>query len=160
MSGLTAGMTGAQALDRFERILAYAALLLIALVAVALARGVADGGHMPAVVWLHLASVALPLCLTPVMLLRRRGDSLHRTLGWIWATSMFATALVSFGIRDSATLSFSVIHIFSVVTVVTTPLLVLAARRGKLARHRQAALLTCDAHFEGLPDVALFSKKA
>ena len=28
------------------------------------------------------------------------------------------------------------------------------------ARHRQAELLTCDAHFEGLPDVALFSKKA
>lgn len=28
------------------------------------------------------------------------------------------------------------------------------------ARHRQAQLLTCDAHFEGLPDVVLFSKKA
>ena len=28
------------------------------------------------------------------------------------------------------------------------------------ARHRGAELLTCDAHFEGLPDVALFAKVA
>lgn len=28
------------------------------------------------------------------------------------------------------------------------------------ARQRQAQLLTCDAHFDGLPDVVFFSKKA
>ena len=28
------------------------------------------------------------------------------------------------------------------------------------ARHRGAELLTCDAHFEGLPDVALFARTA
>lgn len=28
------------------------------------------------------------------------------------------------------------------------------------ARHQHAELLTCDTHFEGLPDVALFPKKA
>jgi predicted nucleic acid-binding protein len=28
------------------------------------------------------------------------------------------------------------------------------------ARHQRAELLTCDAHFEGLPEVALFPKAA
>jgi uncharacterized membrane protein len=89
-------------------------------------------------IWLHLASVMLPLAITPVQLLRRRGDGAHRILGWIWALSLFATALISFGIRDINDGGFSFIHIFSIVTIVTMPMLVLAARHHRIARHRGA----------------------
>ena len=78
----------------------------------------------------------LPLAITPVQLLRRRGDRTHRTLGWIWAASLFATAVISFGIRDINDGGLSFIHIFSVVTIVSVPTLVLAARHHKIARHR------------------------
>ena len=113
---------------------------------------------MSPVIWAHLATVMLPLGLTPVQLLRRRGDAAHRTLGWIWAVSLFATALISFGIRDINDGGLSFIHIFSVVTIITVPMLVFAARYHRIARHRGAvrglvagALLTAG-YFTLIPD--------
>ena len=50
--------------------------------------------------------------------------------------SLFATALISFGIRDVNEGGFSFIHIFSIITVVTVPMLVFAARHHRIARHR------------------------
>ena len=69
---------------------------------------------------------------------RRRGDGVHRTLGWVWALSLFGTALISFGIRDVNDGGFSFIHIFSIITILTVPMLVFAARHHRVARHRRA----------------------
>ena len=91
-------------------------------------RGRAAWAEIGPLIWLHLATVMTPLAITPVQLLRRRGDGTHRALGWIWAVSLFGTALISFGIRDVNDGSLSFIHILSVVTIVAVPLLVLAAR--------------------------------
>lgn len=63
------------------------------------------------------------------------GDGAHRALGWIWAVSLFATALISFGIRGG---SLSLIHIFSVITIVTVPMFVWTARHRRIDRHRGA----------------------
>lgn len=122
--------------DLFERVLAYGAMLLIVLVTVALFKGRAEWDRADPLVWVHLGTVMTPLILTPVQLLRRRGDHWHRVLGWIWAVLMFTTALVSFAIPWPHHRGLNVIHIFSVITVVTVPMLVLAARNDRIAKHR------------------------
>lgn len=124
--------------DLYERVLALGAAFLLILALVALARGRAAWDKLSAPVVLHLLTVLLPLALTPVMLLRRRGDGAHRVIGWVWAALMFATAAISFAIHGAGQ-RLSFIHVLSGVVIVTVPLLVVAARRHNLARHRRAA---------------------
>lgn len=124
--------------DLFDRILSAAALILLAFVLTALWRGRGEWGEVPAFVWGHIATILLAVILTPVMLLRRRGDRLHRRLGWVWASSMALTAILTFGIRGLNQGSLSLIHILSAWTLVQVPLIVWAARTHRHRRHRGA----------------------
>lgn len=73
------------------------------------------------------------------MLLRRRGDRLHRRLGYVWVAAMGLTAALSFGIRTiSPSGGFSWIHILSAWTLIQIPLIVWSARMHNVARHRAA----------------------
>lgn len=78
----------------------------------------------------------LALAITPIQLLRKRGDRLHRRFGSIWAVVLFGTAVITFGIRDINDGHFSFIHLFSVLTIVMVPLLVWAAHSQKIVQHR------------------------
>ena len=123
--------------EMFDRLLAGAALILLACVLVALAKGLAQWGSVPAFIWGHILTILAALVLTPVMLLRRRGDRLHRQLGYVWVTAMGVTAALSFGIRTiSPSGGLSWIHILSAWTLVQVPLIVWSARTHNLARHR------------------------
>jgi uncharacterized membrane protein len=124
--------------ELFDRILSTAALLLLAFVFTALWRGRSEWGEVPAFVWGHIATIVLATLLTPVMLLRRRGDRLHRRLGWVWVASMALTAILTFWIRGINQGSLSLIHILSAWTLVQVPLIVWAARRHEHRRHRNA----------------------
>ena len=124
--------------DNYDRFLSAAAIALLAAVAAAIWRGRAEWGEAPDMVWSHIATIVLALVLTPVMLLRRRGDRLHRRLGWVWATAMAATAAMTFGIRGLNQGSLSLIHILSAWTLLQVPLIVWAARTHNVARHRGA----------------------
>ena len=124
--------------DRIDRILAAASLLLLFFVLAALARGRAEWHLLPPLLWTHILTVLVALALTPLMLLRRRGDRLHRRLGWIWAAALAGTALVSFGIRGIGNGSLSPIHLLSVWTLIQVPLVVRYARRHDHDRHRRA----------------------
>ena len=124
--------------DRYERILTGAAIVLLTAVAAALWRGRAEWGEVPPIVWFHIATIVGALALTPVMLLRRRGDRLHRLLGWIWCGSIAATAIASFWVRGLNGASLSFIHLLSAWTLIQVPLIVLAARSHNVARHRSA----------------------
>ena len=126
------------AADTYERVLAAGAVVLLAAVLTALVRGRAHWDAVPAVVWLHLGTILVALVLTPVMLLRPRGDRSHRRLGWVWCAAMFLTAAISFAIRDIGHGGFSVIHLLSVFTLVNVPLIVWAARTHNLRAHRRA----------------------
>jgi len=126
------------AADAFERVLAYGAIILLACVLVALAKGYPYWGKMQLQLWGHLATMIVALALTPVMLLRRRGDNQHRVLGRIWVVAMILTALISFTIRDSNDGSFSFIHILSAWTLIQVPLIYISARGHRVARHRGA----------------------
>ena len=129
---------GSLAPDLFERVLSVGSVILLAFVAVALAKGYATWGRVPTLVWPHLATIVVALALTPVMLLRRRGDRRHRRLGWLWCTSMMLTALISFGVRTVNHGGFSLIHILSAWTLLQVPLIVWSARAHNVARHRRA----------------------
>jgi uncharacterized membrane protein len=124
--------------EPFDRILSAAALVLLAFVLAALWRGRGEWGEVPGFVWAHIATILTATVLTPVMLLRRRGDRLHRRLGWLWVTAMAVTAILTFGIRGINRGSLSLIHILSAWTLIQVPLIVWAARAHNLRRHRNA----------------------
>ncbi len=124
--------------DLFDRWLSLASLLLLAAVLIALWRGRAEWGEVPPFVWAHIATILTAVVLTPVMLLRRRGDRLHRRLGRIWAGAMFLTALLTFGIRGLNQGSLSFIHILSAWTLLQVPLIVWYARHHNHRGHRAA----------------------
>ncbi|MDO7841693.1 DUF2306 domain-containing protein [Sphingomonas immobilis] len=122
--------------DLYEKLLSAGAIVLLAAVIVALAKGYPHWGQVPGIVWAHLVTILIALVLTPVMLLRPRGTRLHRQLGKIWVVAMFLTAAISFGVRGSSG-QFSLIHILSVFVVVMAPLVWLSARQHNIVRHRR-----------------------
>lgn len=122
--------------DRFERFLAGGAVVLLVAVVIALMRGQHEWHLIEPNLWAHLGTMVVALGLTPVMLLRPRGDARHRMLGRIWVTAMFLTALVSLTIRDTNDGGFSLIHILSAWTLLQVPLIYWSARTRNIERHR------------------------
>lgn len=122
--------------DLYERGLAAGAAILFGFVIAAIIRGQADWTRVSPVVWAHLGTMLVALALTPAMLLRRRGDRLHRRLGWIWVTAMILTAGISLFVANPHLNRFSAIHILSVFVLVQTPLIAHAARTHNVRRHR------------------------
>jgi uncharacterized membrane protein len=118
--------------------LALGATLILAAVVAAVARGRADWGLIPWPIWLHLATIAGALILTPIMLLRRRGDRLHRRLGYLWVASMIATAAISFAIRGRPSGGLSPIHIISAFVLAMAPYVAWTASRHDIRAHRKA----------------------
>jgi len=119
-----------------ERALAVGFTLVFAGMLYAMARGVETGGPAPTIVWVHLSVIVIVAGLTPILLLRRRGDRLHRVLGWTWCIAMFASALISLGIRHIGHGRLSGIHALSFLYILLVPLLMYAARSHRLRTHR------------------------
>lgn len=120
----------------FEKILAVLAVAMLLAVVAALAAGAGHWGRLPALVWFHLATIGVALVLSPVILLRRRGDKWHRRSGYVWAAAILATAVASFWIRGANPGRLSSIHLLSAFTLMLLPLVILAARRHRVAAHR------------------------
>jgi len=126
------------AADAYERVLAVAALILLAAALIAVAKGYPQWGRVPAMVWPHLLTILVALALTPVMLLGRRGDARHRLLGRVWVAAMLATALLSFGLTTINPGHFSWIHILSVWTVIQAPIIWWSAATHRVKLHRRS----------------------
>lgn len=124
--------------DSLDRVLAVGAVLLLAALVIALFKGREDWARLSLSLWFHIATIATALVLTPVMLTRRRGDPLHRQLGWLWIGSMAVTALISFNIRGLNRGGFSFIHLLSVWTLIQVVVIVWSARAHSVVRHRSA----------------------
>ena len=54
--------------------------------------------NAPLIVQAHVICAVIALGIVPVMLLRRKGDRLHKIIGRVWASAMGLTAIMSFGI--------------------------------------------------------------
>jgi uncharacterized membrane protein len=88
----------------------------------------------------HLASVMLALPLGVSQLVLPKGTVRHATVGYIWVGLMVFTALVSFAIHGVNPGGLSPIHLFSILTLVTAPLIIFNARAGNVERHQRAVL--------------------
>ncbi|MBU2980854.1 DUF2306 domain-containing protein [Lentibacter algarum] len=90
---------------------------------------------------LHLAAALASVALTPVMLMRRKGDRLHKALGRLWVVAMAATALSSFWISTIKLWgAWSPIHILSVITLISLVLAVRRARAGDIRGHKASLI--------------------
>jgi len=123
--------------DRTERVLGVLAIVLLGFVLVALAKGHADWHRLPAVLWVHLATMIATLVLTPLILWHPRGTRRHRVLGYAWVAALGLTALDSFALQLTRPGHFSLIHILSVAVLCLLPALVITARRHDHRRHRR-----------------------
>jgi uncharacterized membrane protein len=112
-------------------------MILVGLMA-AVVRGRAEWATIPWPIWAHLATISGALVLTPVMLLRRRGDRLHRLLGRLWIFFMLTTAAISFGIRGINHGGLSPIHLLSAFVIIQAPLAGWYAYKHDIRRHRIA----------------------
>lgn len=122
--------------DRYERVLAVAASLLFAAAMAAIVRGRAEWARVPPLIWLHLATILVATGLTPVILLRRRGDGRHRWLGRVWVMAMLASAALTLGIRVIRPGHWSWIHLLSLYVLASAPWIWWSARTHRVAQHR------------------------
>lgn len=90
---------------------------------------------------LHIATIITALIATAFILTMRKGTRIHRYFGWIWATSMMVTSVITFWI-DSFDMfyGFSPIHIFSLVVLFNVPYAIISIRRGNVEAHKRAML--------------------
>jgi uncharacterized membrane protein len=96
-------------------------------------------GHAPLPVQLHLASLAVAVVCTVVLLTGVKGTMLHRVLGWTWAVSMLTTATATLFIPPppgaASVFGLGYLHLFALFTFVSAPRAVLAARAHDVDRH-------------------------
>ncbi len=128
-------------LDRLvpDALVAWLSIAMLVTLIVAVGRGLTAGRTASPAVWIHLATLAVVLALTPLQLLGAKGSAMHRVAGWVWAVAMMTTAVVSFGIRDANDGGLSAIHLLSAFVLVQVPWLVLNARRHAVEAHRVRA---------------------
>jgi uncharacterized membrane protein len=89
----------------------------------------------PAVTF-HVVSALEAVVLAPIVLLRRRRDRLHKTLGYIWVTAMATTALSSFWISGMRVVGpYGPIHALSVFTLGALYVAIRHARLGNRRAH-------------------------
>lgn len=107
------------------------------------AAGRAAFGLAPATPWardgalvIHLATVVPALPLGLYIFLTRKGGARHKQLGKLWLVLMGVTAVATLFIRNVEGGGFSFIHLFSVLTLVGIPQVIITARRRNFAAHR------------------------
>ena len=88
----------------------------------------------PVIVWVHLFVALTSLVLGAVVLIRRKGTPTHRRLGRVWAALMYMAATTSFWIQ--ARDHFSVIHVLSVIMLISLTYALYAIRRGRVKTHK------------------------
>lgn len=125
---------GSLALGITDYVLAAGSAAMLAAMAAELVRGQPEWHLVHWPLWAHLATLVVALMLTPVMVLRARGDRLHRRLGYAWLAAMVATALVSFLIPPPG--AFSPIFLLSALTLFLCWRILANARRHDWQQHR------------------------
>ena len=119
-----------------EFVLSVGCVAMLAAMTLAVWRGRAQMALVPITYPLHFGTLAIALALTPVLLLRAKGDKAHRVMGYAWIVAMVVTAIDSFFIRDINDGNFSPIHLLSLLTLFLCWRIVASARAGNHVAHR------------------------
>ena len=83
---------------------------------------------------LHVAAVSIALAVGIVLMLGLKGNTVHRTLGWVWVVAMATAAISSLFIHRSNG-AFSFLHLFAGWTLIALPMAVFAARKHNVRLH-------------------------
>lgn len=89
---------------------------------------------------LHLGSALTALALGGFILWGRKGNGVHRSMGWAWVLAMGSAALSSAFVRGGALpnlAGFSPIHALTLLVLWQLPRGVRFARQGNIAAHRK-----------------------
>ena len=128
------------------RMLVLAAGMLLALMTATALTKAAMGlvptpgyARQPAIV-VHLVCAASASPLGLWVLLNRKGDRRHRTLGRVWVAMMVATALSAMFIQHLGGVRFSVLHLFVPLPLWSAWQTVASARAGRIAKHKASAV--------------------
>lgn len=89
---------------------------------------------IPFQIWIHLIAALAALALGIAVFAMPKGTSVHKAMGRTWVALMLTVAVSSFWITGLAD-GFSVIHILSVVTIVSLGAAVWHIRRGNRRAH-------------------------
>ena len=95
-------------------------------------------GRVSWIVKLHVAGAVSALVIGTIILFRRKGSGLHKTLGWSWVIAMAVAAISSLWITGLNGDSWSIIHLLSGWTVIALPMAIWAIRNRKVEAHRRA----------------------
>ena len=93
---------------------------------------------MPAFIAVHVVTATLSVILGTAVMLAEKGSARHKWLGRLWALTMCATALISFGIRDLNPGHLSWVHGLSLLTFASVGRAIWAIRHGNVRGHRLA----------------------
>jgi uncharacterized membrane protein len=89
----------------------------------------------PIQIRIHVAAVSTALAVGIALMLGLKGNTVHRTLGWVWVIAMATAAISSLFIHRANGGGFSFLHLFAGWTLIALPMGVFAARKHNVRLH-------------------------
>src|SRR4051812_42663536 len=89
----------------------------------------------PIQIQIHVAAVSIALTVGIALMLGLKGNTVHRTLGWVWVIAMATAAISSLFIHRANGGGFSFLHLFAGWTLIALPMGVFAARKHNVRLH-------------------------
>ena len=89
----------------------------------------------PIQIQIHVAAVFTALAVGTTLMLGLKGNTVHRTLGWVWVVAMATAAISSLFIHRANAGGFSFLHLFAGWTLIALPMAVFAARKHNVRLH-------------------------
>ncbi|MFY0615506.1 MAG: DUF2306 domain-containing protein [Hyphomicrobiaceae bacterium] len=97
--------------------------------------------NAPGIIQVHAFCAIGALLLGSVQLVRHKGGAAHRIIGYAWVALMLVIAISSFWIHEIDQWNgFSLIHLLSILVLISVPMAVHAVRRGNIGRHRSSMI--------------------
>jgi len=93
---------------------------------------------IPLIVKIHLISALGAFVLGIAQFIGKKGVTTHKIMGWTWVILMLSTAVSSGFIQEIRPGHFTFIHLFTVLTLITLPMAVMHARKGRIQAHASA----------------------
>ena len=91
---------------------------------------------------IHVLAAVLALAIGSLQLALPKGTGPHRILGWTWVGAMTVICVTAFWIHELRLWGpWSPIHLLAIVTLLSLPPAVLAARRHDVGRHKRIMVL-------------------
>lgn len=86
---------------------------------------------------IHAIAAVAAFALGAYQLLSRKGTRSHKFFGWVWSVLMVIVAISAFWIHEIKQFgAYSLIHLLSILTLISLPAALYAARQRNIRRHK------------------------